>query len=44
MEFVGKNKDFKARWDCSKQVYTVYYKEKYLTTKFRKRDIETYLN
>ena len=44
MTFIGKNTDFKAIWDCSLQSYTVYYKNRYFTTEYRKRDIETYLN
>ena len=45
MEFVGKNKSFIVRWDCSKQYYTVYYNNKLLIDKLYKfSQVKSYLN
>jgi hypothetical protein len=40
----GKNPDFFAIWCCDTQCYTVYYKNKYLTTGYKLSDIKSYLN
>jgi len=42
--FIGKNPNFKASFNPISQAYTVSYKGKYMTTEYRFRDIETYLN
>jgi hypothetical protein len=45
MEFVGKNKDFTAKWDCSTQSYTVFKNGKVLVeNSYKFSDIKTYLN
>ena len=44
MIFVGKNKDFKVVWKCYKQSYTIYYKGRYMDTKYKFSNVETYLN
>lgn len=44
MEFIGKNKDFKAIWDCSKQMYSVFYKNRFMTVGYKFSNIKTYLN
>jgi len=44
MIFIGKNKDFKVIWNCTKQIYTVYKNNKYLIKKYRFTDITSYLN
>ena len=40
----GKNTDFFAEFSATSQTYTVYYKGEIFARKFRKRDIQCYLN
>ena len=42
--FTGKNPDFTAVWDASKQSYSVYKNGKLITVKYNFSDIESYLN
>ena len=44
MIFTGKNTDYEAVWNCSKQSYTIYYKNRYFMTKYKFSDIQSYLN
>lgn len=45
MKIIGKNTDFVAIFDCDKQEYNVYYKNKFLIGgKSKYSDIESYLN
>lgn len=44
MLFTGKNTDFTAIWNCSKQQYTVFKSGKYLGTFYRFAEVRNYLN
>ena len=44
MILIGKNKDFVAEFDCNEQAYLVYYKNKLFTIKYKRSEIESYLN
>ena len=44
MEFTGKDKDFNAVWNCNTQAYTIYYKGKLFSTKYKFSEILQYLN
>lgn len=41
---VGVKDDFAVHWSCAAQVYTVFYKERMLTTGYRFRDVKCYLD
>jgi len=44
MIFTGKNTDFLAIWNCQKQSYTVYKNGRFMVTKYRFADIQSYLD
>ena len=44
MLFIGINTDFSVTWNCTKQMYTVYKNDKFITNAFRFSDVKSYLN
>ena len=43
-EFIGKNPNFKAIWNCDEQCYKIYYKGMFMIRKFKFSEVKTYLN
>jgi len=44
MKFIGKNPEYVAFFNCNKCCYDVFFKNKFITTKYSRKEIETYLN
>jgi hypothetical protein len=44
-KFTGRNPDYVVEWDCSRQSYTVFYRQRPLgIVRYKYSDIQSYLN